>query len=109
MVEVINNLVGCKAIDIVIDKNVTLTLNNEQYDQLISVLTPSLAEKVKESDLFFKGAQKKRKECNNFLQEIREVFYDMHSRTGLKRDLKDIDSVKLDEILEKYSELLGFE
>lgn len=109
MVEVINNLVGCKAIDIVIDKNVTLTLNNEQYDQLISELTPSLAEKVNQSDLFFKSAQRKRQECNNLLQEIREIFYDMHNRTGLKRDLKDIDSVKLDDVLEKYSELLGFE
>ncbi|MCT3661068.1 hypothetical protein HZR00_00875 [Elizabethkingia anophelis] len=109
MVEVRNNYVGSKSIDIVIDNNIILTLNNDQYDELISELNPSLAEKVKESDLYFKGAQKKIQECNNFIREVRDIFYDMLDFTGVKRDLKNVDTIKLDEILEKYNELLGFE
>ena len=110
MIKVRNNYTGNKSIDIDLSPKVTISLRDEQYDQLVEALDASMAEKIKESDKYQARVEKRSKACRDFIEEIRDVFYDMEvPGFGLKRCLKEIDSDKLDELLDKHSKLLGFE
>ena len=108
MIQVRNNHTGEKSIDIDISQTLTVSLRGEEYNELLKLLTKSMAEKVMDSDAYYEKANAKRKQCNEFIEEIREVFYDMRDMFVLTRSVKDIDTIKLEEVLDKHSKLLGF-
>ncbi|SHJ30616.1 hypothetical protein SAMN05444350_121125 [Bacteroides stercorirosoris] len=53
-------------------------------------------------------ANEQRFECLRFMSEIRELFYDCSCDICLLRDMSEVDPERLSEILDKYSNLLGF-
>jgi hypothetical protein len=109
MITVRNNQLHRRTITIDLPTNIAITLQNEQYDELISALELSMAEKVLECDNRVKNVEKKSETNREFIKEIREVFYEDLGSVFFKRSVKEIDIEKIDAILEKYSSLLGFE
>ncbi|MGK6342878.1 hypothetical protein ACMGDK_11600 [Chryseobacterium sp. DT-3] len=110
MIKVRNNQVGRKTIDIDLNESVTISLRDQQYDELLKALEVSMAEKIINSDARTIKANKRADTALDFIKEIRNVFYDMEGDFFiLRRDLEDIPLLKLDEVLEKYNEYLGFE
>lgn len=109
MIQVRNNQLGRKTIDIDLNESVTISLRNEQYDELMSALEVSNDEKIKFSDKRVENAINRTNNNIAFINDIRDVFYENYGSVHLKKSLKEIDVEKLDAILEKYSALLGFE
>ena len=89
------------------NNSVSINLRNEEYDQLLKALEISTAEKIVTSDKRVENAKKRTKNCLAFIHEIREVFYEDFGDIFLKREIKEIDKKKLDDLLDKYSNLLG--
>lgn len=112
MINVRNNQLREKTIDIDINDNVTISLRNEEYDELIEKLNLSMLEKLKYSDLYFKKIEKKEKECYNLIKDISNIFYDMRdedSEIVFRKTISEIDQDKLFEVLKKYHKILGLE
>lgn len=111
MITVRNNQLNRKTIDIDLSANLSISLQNEQYDELISALEVSMAEKIIDADKRIEKVNQKLTTTYDFIKEIREVFYDMDDDRIfiMKRDYKEISFKKLDEILEKYNDYLGFQ
>lgn len=111
MITVRNNQVNRKTINIDLCANFSISLQDEQYDELISALEISMAEKIIDADKRINKVNEKLTTTYDFIKEIREVFYDMNPDNIfiMKRDFKEIPIDKLDEVLEKYNDYLGFQ
>ncbi|WP_303208661.1 hypothetical protein [Bacteroides oleiciplenus] len=104
-----NNDLSDKSIVINITDEVSICLCKQQYDEFISLLIPSMEQEFKYAYIVQKQANEQRFDCLRFMSEIRELFYDCSCGICLLREMSEIDSEKLSEILDKYSNLLGFE
>ena len=111
MITVENNQIREKTIDININNNITISLRNDEYDELIEKLNLSMLEKLKKSDLYIKKIEKKENDCINFIKDISNIFYIYYDYSDVffKKTISEIDQEKLFEILKKYNKLLGLE
>ncbi len=110
---VYNNSLDHKSIDLLLSESVNVRLTRERYEQLISELVPEMKEDIQASINRFNNASKMREDCIRFIKDIRNVFYDGDTDSDymFKKSIGEIkeDSNKLDEMLDRYSRLLGFE
>lgn len=109
MIQVRNNQVGKKTIDIDLNESITISLRDEQYDELISALELSTADKIISSDKRVQNAIERTNNNITFINDIRDVFYENLGSVHLRKNIQEIDLKLFDELLEKYSALLGFE
>ena len=61
MINIRNNQTFEKTIDIDINNQVTITLRDDEYDELVKKLELSMTEKMEYLNLYFKKIEKKRK------------------------------------------------
>jgi len=108
MINVRNNYAGRKSIDIDINQTITISLRREEYDELVNKLTESMAEKIRDADAIVDRSRQKENECREFLNETREIFYEILDDIGIRREIKDLDRESLYKLLDKYNDLLGF-
>jgi hypothetical protein len=112
MINIRNNQTFEKTIDIDINENVTITLRDDEYNDLIEKLELSMLEKIKYLDLYFNKIEKKEIECHNFIKDIFNIFYDSYDRDSeivFKKTLSEINEDELFNVLKKYKKLLGLE
>lgn len=112
MINIRNNQTFEKTIDIDINNQVTITLRNDEYDELVKKLELSMSEKMEYLNLYFKKIEKKENDCYNFIKEISHIFYDMYDENSeivFRKTTSEIDQDKLFEVLKKYHKLLGLE
>lgn len=103
-----NNSIYHEEIDIDITEGVALHLTRDEYARFVSKLEPQLDKQVIDFIARNDKADKKMKTCRDFALEIRELFYDLEGDWGIVKDIKDIDVDKLEDVLFKYSEQMGF-
>jgi len=109
MIRVRNNHLGQKHIDIDFGSTITISLYDEQYDELINALELSMAEKVIDSNQRVIALEKRADNIRVFIKEIREFFYDMDSVFITQKKMTELDSEKLTQLLNNYNDLLGFQ
>lgn len=104
-----NNDLSSKSIDIDISEGVSIHLYKKKYDELIRMLLPSMEQEIKYAHATQEEAMNQRRECWDFLKEIREHFYDCSDgEFCLRKELSEVDENKLFEALDRFSKLLGF-
>lgn len=104
-----NNDLSSRSIDIDISDSVSIHLYKEEYYELIRLLLPSMEQEIKDAYVIQEKAMAWRKECCNFLKEVREHFYDCSDgECCLRKELNEVNEDKLFETLDKFSKLLGF-
>jgi len=103
-----NNDLSDKSIVINISDEVSIRLCKQQYDEFISLLLPSMEQEFKYAYIVQKKANEQCFDCLRFMSEIRELFYDCSCDICLLRDMSEVAPERLSEILDKYSNLLGF-
>ncbi|MCK9416131.1 hypothetical protein M0Q97_05685 [Candidatus Dojkabacteria bacterium] len=112
MINIRNNQTFEKTIDIDINKQVTITLRDDEYDELIEKLELSMLEKIQYLELYFKKIEKKENDCYNFIKDIFNVFYhsyDSDSEIVFKKTLPEINEDDLFNVLNKHKKILGLE
>lgn len=104
-----NNDLSSRSIDIDISDGVSIHLYKEEYNELTRLLLPSMEQEIKKAHAIQEKAMIQRRECWDFLKEIREHFYDCSDgEYCLRKELSEVDENKLFETMDKFSQLLGF-
>lgn len=107
---VLNHDLRCEHVELHVSKNVLVRLSNKTYNNLVSELCVELKADIERSKARDSRSDERRNNCINFIGEIRSVFYEnLSDDYMLKKTLEDIDKTILDDVLDKYSQLLGFE
>ena len=109
MIRVRNNHIKQKNIDIDFGDTISISLQNEHYYELINALELTMAEKVIDSTQRVITLENRAEKVRVFINEIREFFYDMDSVFITLKDISELDSDKLTDLLNKYDDLLGFQ
>jgi len=104
-----NNDLRHKSIDIDISDCVTVSLHKEEYDELVRLLLPEMKQEIKAAISLTRNVYKRREECRQLLDEIRGVFYNCNDPWCSLKDIKEISEEELEKILDKHSDLLGFD
>ena len=104
-----NNDLSNKSIDIDISDGVSIHLYKCEYDELIRLLLPDMEQEIKNAYSLQHRAMEQRQECWEMTKEIRELFYYCSDEEFcIRKSLDEIEESKLVEVLEKYHKLLGF-
>lgn len=104
-----NNDLSSRSIDIDISDGISIHLYQEEYNELTRLLLPSMEQEITDAHAIQEKAMTLRMECWNFLEEVREHFYDC-SDGGycIRKELSEVNEDKMFETLDKFSKLLGF-
>lgn len=104
-----NNNLSSRSIDIDISEGVSIHLYKKEYNELVNLLIPSMEQEIKDAYDIQEKAMIQRRECWDFLRDVREHFYDCSDgEFCLRKELSEVNEDKLFETLDKFSKLLGF-
>lgn len=108
MIDFRNNNLRHQEIDIDITKGVSIHLTKEEYRKFITTLLPDLESQINKSELRDKKADDKFEVCNNFIKEIKDVFYDCSDGYCVGKEYSEVNFEKLKKIIDNNDDLLGF-
>ncbi|UBD75695.1 hypothetical protein K6V26_04955 [Parabacteroides goldsteinii] len=104
-----NNDLSDRSIDIDMTDGVSIHLYKQEYDELVRLLIPEMEQEIKTAYLIQYKAMNERKDCWNFIKEIRGLFYDdSDGEFCIRKSVDELDEDRIIEVLEKYKKLLGF-
>lgn len=104
-----NNDLSDRSIDIDITDGVSIHLYKQEYEELIRLLIPKMEQEIKTAYLIQDKAMNVRKDCWNFIKEIRGLFYDdSDEEFCIRKSIDELEENQIIEVLEKYKKLLGF-
>ena len=72
--EIRNNNLHRRTVDIIISSNVIISISKEQYDELIENLCSSISKEIYSSIIREQESLKRNINTNNFIKEIREFY-----------------------------------
>lgn len=105
----LNGMVVQDENNIYLGSGVAVVLDKHRYILLAGQMSSKLARGIEAQQKADADYWERTTKVNDLLNELRAVFYDVYSDTGIQKDLEDIDVKKLDELLKNNSNLFGFE
>lgn len=103
----LNGMPANESYNIELSKGVTLTLSQDEYQELASQINEKASKDLQKVNEVSEKYWARQKNINEFIKEVRDVFYEDLDDIFLKRS--EINEEELSKVLDKYGSLLGFE
>lgn len=104
-----NGMPAQDEVNINFDNGVCVTLTRENYYQLAQAIEEKIGKDLEKVQAIDSKYWKRSEKVNELIKDIRDVFYNDLDDWATQKPIKEIDPKKLDQVLEKHKEILGFE